>query len=399
MLSGQNIVCFSPDPSWNHLWRNRHQMMTRLARRNKVLFVEPTPYLRPVVAQGPRAWLRSTFYSPTPNLWVYRSPNRYPISGKPPLRDLTFALRKRHLRRVLARLGMENPILWVFRYDLGEMIGHLDEKLLIYHAVDEYTAYVPPHGSHAATHQRILQMERAIMQQADLVFVTSHTLLENKRPYNENIFFVPNGVDYEHFAAPPANLPPDAAAIPGPRIGYAGAINEKLDIDLLIAIARARPDWNLLLIGPILFKQPDALAELQAFPNVHFLGRKEVDELPAYMHACDALLMPYAHNRWTENINPLKLYEYLATGRPIVSTDIPAVRDFHDVLHIEDNVEAFIHAIHQALEETDPGKREKRRAVARQNTWDQRIATISSVIQGFLDETTIRPDSPQNVIA
>jgi glycosyltransferase involved in cell wall biosynthesis len=389
MLSGQNIVCFSPDPSWRHLWRNRHQIMTRLARRNKVLFIEPTPYLRPVVQQGPRALLHSTFYSPMPNLWVYRSPNRYPISGKSPLSNLTFALRKRHLRRILARLNMANPILWIFRYDLGEMIGQLDEKLLIYHAVDEYAAYALPRGQQAAAQQqRIQHMERAILRRADLVFVSSHTLLTRKRPYNENIFFVPNGVDYEHFAARPAHLPDDAVAIPGPRIGYVGAINEKLDIDLLYAIARQRPRWQLLLTGPILFKEPKALTDLQALPNVHFLGRKRVTDLPGYMHACDVLLMPYAHTSWTENINPLKLYEYLATGRPIVSTGIPAVQNFRDVLAIEDNVEAFIRAIQRALEETDLQAIEQRRMTARHNTWDQRVATLSCIIQGFLDEAT-----------
>ncbi len=388
MLSDQNIVCFSPDLSWRHLWRNRHQIMTRLAKRNKVLFVEPTPYLRPTVQAGPRAWIGSTFYNPMPNLWVYRTPNRYPISGRPPLGDVTFGLRKRHLQSVLARLGMAKPILWVFRYDLGEMIGHLDEKLTIYHAVDEYSAYVLPGGTQddEARRQRIRQREQAILQRADLVFVTSATLLASKRPYNENTFHVPNGVDYDHFATPPAQLPEDAASIPRPRIGYVGAINEKLDIDLLAAIARQRPEWHLMLVGPNLFKRPDALASLRELPNVHLLGGKDVTELPAYMHACDVCLMPYAHNAWTENINPLKLYEYLATGKPIVSTGIPAVRDFRDVVKIEDNVEAFIRAIQRALDEDDPDAVARRQAVAAQNTWDQRVATLSSIIQAFLDD-------------
>jgi len=390
MLSGQNIVCFSPDPSWRHLWRNRHQIMTRLARRNKVLFIEPAPYFRPVMQavrqQGPLALLDSTFYSPMPNLWVYRSPNRYPISGKAPFSKLSFALRKRHLHRVLARLGMSDPILWIFRYDLGEMIGHLHEKLLIYHAVDDYAGYIFPDQKDAySRQQRVLQMERRILEQADLVFVTAATLLESKRPYNENTYFVPNGVDYEHFATPPARLPDDVAAISGPRIGYVGAMNEKLNLELLAAIARRRPDWQLLLIGPALFKQPQALHALQALPNSHLLGRKSVDELPAYMHACDVCLMPYAHNRWTENINPLKLYEYLAAGRPIVSTDIPAVRDFHKMLRIADNEDAFIQAIQQALDEDDLNVVARRQRIARQNTWDQRVDALSSIIQGALD--------------
>lgn len=388
MLSGQNIVCFAPDLSWNHLWRNRHQIMTRLARRNKIIFVEPTPYLRPVIQQTKQEGLRtlrhSVFYNPMPNLWVYRSANAWPISGKAPLGNITFALRKWQLRRALARLDMKRPILWVFRYDLGEMIGHLHEKLVIYHAVDEYSAYALAGEKNAETHrQRIRQMEQDILGRADLVFVSSASLLQTKRPYNENAYFVPNGVNYEHFAAP-QQLPADVAAIPGPRIGYVGSINEKIDLSLLAAIARHRPDWRLLMIGPALFKKPDAIDALRALPNVHFLGRKQVSELPAYMHACDVCLMPYAHNAWTDNINPLKLYEYLATGRPIVSTNIPAVQDFRDVIHIADNEDAFIRAIVRAMAETSAEAIARRQRIARQNTWEQRVETLSSIIQAHL---------------
>ncbi len=392
MLSGENIVCFAPDPSWHHLWRNRHQIMTRLARKNRILFVEPTPYLRPVLAdvrrQGIAALRRSTLFSPMENLWVYRSPNLYPISGKSPLRQLTFALRKGHLRRTLSRLDMKQPILWVFRYDLGEMIGHLDEKLVIYHAVDEYAGYVlsspgPQRQEHA---RRIMRMERQVLQQADLVFVTSPRLRESKLAWNQHIYVVPNGVDYDHFSQPPQQLPKDILAAPPPRIGYAGAINEKIDIDLLETIARQRPDWSLVLVGPTLFKQPERLNVLRTLPNVYFLGAKSVEALPAYMHAFDVALMPYAHNLWTEHINPLKLYEYLATGRPIVSTGIPAVLEFRDVVRIEDNREAFVLAIDQALHETTPELSTKRQEVARQHTWNQRIETLSSIIQGHLTE-------------
>jgi len=123
---------------------------------------------------------------------------------------------------------------------------------------------------------------------------------------------------------------------------------------------------------------------LQALPNVHLLGQKAVSDLPAYMHASDVCLMPYAHNAWTENINPLKLYEYLATGRPIVSTNIPAVQDFREVLTIADNEPDFIRGIQQALQADTPEARARRQAVARQNTWEHRVDTLSSIISGFL---------------
>ncbi|HEY81279.1 MAG TPA: glycosyltransferase family 1 protein [Anaerolineae bacterium] len=390
MLSHQDILCFAPDSSWHGLWRNRHQIMTRLARRNRVLFIEPAPYLRPVLTaakqQGAQALREETLFSPMDNLWVYRSPSRYPISGRWPLREMTFALRKRHLRGIMSRLGMKRPILWVFRYDLGEMIGHLDEKLVIYHAVDEYAGYaleeLDPQARARA--QRIRAMERDLVQRVDLIFVTSPTLLESKRAWNPNIYLVPNGVDYHHFARPPRQTPADIAAIPRPRVGYAGAINEKLDLALLEALARERPDWNLVLVGPNLLKRPQALDALRALPNVHLLGRKSIDDLPAYMHSFDVCLMPYAHNLWTENISPLKLYEYLAAGRPIVSTAIPAVQDFRDVVQIVDNRAAFASMIEQILRQDAPEDARRRQALARRNTWSQRVEILSSIIQGYL---------------
>ncbi len=390
MLSNESIVCFAPDPSWHHLWRNRHQIMTRLARRNRILFVEPTPYLRPVgqaVRQQGLAPLRErTFYSPMPNLWVYRAPNLFPISGKTPLRQITFALRRAHLRRVLTRLGMARPILWVFRYDLGEMVGQLHEKLFIYHAVDAYAGYALSSSDPEvrARAQRVVVMERDLVRRADLVFVSSANLLPEKRAWNPNTYHVPNGVDYARFASPPESIPPDIAQIPHPRIGYAGAINAKLDFSLLENLAQARPDWHLVLVGPILLPQPDKLDGLRALPNVHFLGRKTVDDLPGYMHQFDVALMPYARNPWTEHINPLKLYEYLATGRPVVTTPIPAVQDFSEFLYIADNESAFVQAVAQALEETDSESAARRQAVAREHTWDRRVETFSTIIQAYL---------------
>ncbi len=390
MLHDEAIVCFAPDPSWQHLWRNRHQIMTRLARHNRVLFVEPTPYLRPVgqaVREQGLAPLRErTFYSPMPNLWVYRTPNLFPISGKAPLRQVTFALRRAHLRRVLTRLNMTHPILWVFRYDLGEMVGHLQEKLFIYHAVDAYAGYAlsSPDPAIRGRAQRVVAMERDLVRRADLVFVSSANLLPEKRAWNPNTYHVPNGVDYARFASPPQSIPADIAQIPRPRIGYAGAINAKLDFSLLEHLARTRPDWQLVLVGPILLPQPDELNSLRSLPNVHFLGRKTVEALPGYMHQFDVALMPYARNPWTEHINPLKLYEYLATGRPIVTTPIPAVQDFSEHLSIADNESAFVQAVAQALDTSDPAAVARRQAVAREHTWDRRVETLSTIIQAYL---------------
>ncbi len=386
MLSGHDIICFSPNP-WDALWRNRQQIMARLARQNHILFVEPTPYLRSTLAnlRPTHQPLNHSTAQPLPNLWLHRPPVYAPQSGRPPLGALTFRLRRRSLRQAMRRLGIEHPILWVFQYNLGEMLGHLGERLAIYHAVDEYSAYQMPADHIAGKDRRqiVRDMEADIIRRVDLVFVTSPALYETKRHLHPHVVLVPNGVDYDHFSRtdlpPPPDLPPHR-----PLIGYAGILNEKLDFPLLTAVAARHPEWQFLLIGPDAIAPASAarpqLLALQQLPNVHSVGRKPVAQLPAYLHACAVCLMPYTQNEWTRNISPLKLYEYLATGIPIVSTSIPAAQEFASSLWLADNPDTFAQAIADALTADSPDRRRRQQTLARAYTWDNRIAALSAAI-------------------
>jgi len=390
MLSGQNIVCFAPN-RWDDIWRNRHQIMTRLARQNRILFVEPGPHLRQITPdvrrKGPRALSRAHVFSPMENLWVYQWPRYAPKSGRFPLDEVTFALRKRSLRQTLHRLDMADPILWVFQYNLGEMIGRLDERLVIYHAVDEYSAYPAADADAERRAATIKQMEAEVMARADLVFVTSPALYESKRHLHDSVALVENGVDYELFAnpGPPDAYPLDLIDIPHPLIGYVGVINEKLNFQLLTTIAQRQPQWHFALVGPVALKnEEEQLQALAALANVHLLGRKPVDRLPFYLHAFDVCLIPYKRNEWTRNISPLKLYEYLAAGVPIVSTGIPATREFADTVWLACDPDAFSQAIAQALAADTPERRRRQQAKAREHTWERRVETLSALIEAHL---------------
>ncbi len=390
MLSDQNIVCFAPN-RWDDIWRNRHQIMTRLARQNRILFVEPGPDLRQITPEvrgkGPLALSRAVVFSPMENLWVYQWPTYAPKSGRFPLDGITFALRKRSLRQALRRLGMDSPILWVFQYNLGEMIGHLDERLVIYHAVDEYSAYA--FGSQDADKraQVIKEIEAEVVAKSDLVFVTSPALYESKRYLHTSITLVENGVDYDLFANPsPSNAyPVDLLDIPHPLIGYVGVINEKLNLQLISDIARQQPQWHFVLVGPVALRnEGEQLEALQTLANVHLVGRKPVDRLPHYLHTFDVCLIPYKRNEWTRNISPLKLYEYLAAGVPIVSTGIPATQEFADTVWIACDPDTFAQAISAALDADTPERRRKQQALAKNHTWDQRVETLSTTIETHL---------------
>jgi glycosyltransferase involved in cell wall biosynthesis len=306
------------------------------------------------------------------------------------------------LRRVLKQLRFQKPILWLFLPEMESFVGRFDEKLVIYHIVDEYAGYS---GVSATWRPVVQQMEEQLARRADLVFVTSPDLLERKRALSQRIVLIPNAVDYEAFAAVAdrglgAALPADMAGIRPPVAGYVGAINDKLDLALLLQVARGsvqpgtpHPNggvehpWSLVLVGPITIQTAEgqqALGALRALPHVHFLGSKSVGEVPSYVAACTVCLLPYRINEWTKHIDSLKLYEYLACGKPVVATDVPAARRFSEMVSIAANEGEFISRMNSALNEDCPALQARRRRLAAQNTWEQRVTALSAAVESAL---------------
>lgn len=394
MIEGHDILCFAPG-LWDDIWRNRHQIMTRLARGNRVLYVEPWPELRPTLRQwrgGQLSWedmhgprlreVQDNLYTYSPALWAPRS-TRFPLNV------VTDAIYMAFLRRALKQLRFQRPILWLFSPEMEIFVSRFEEKLVIYHIVDEYTGYS---GISATWRPVVQQMEERLARRADLVFVTSPDLLERKRTLNPRVVLVPNAVDYEAFAAVAdrganAPLPADVAAVHAPIAGYVGAINDKLDLTLLAQVARECTQWSFVLVGPIRVQTAEgqsALDALRALSHVHFLGRKSVVDVPRYIAACSVCLLPYRINEWTRHIDSLKLYEYLAGGKPVVATDVPTARRFSKMVRIVQDAGEFISGMNDALEQDRPALRAQRRQVAAQNTWEQRVTMLSAAIEECL---------------
>lgn len=399
MLTDQTIICFAPE-RWDGLWRNRHQLLTRFAQHNRVLWVEPRPYLSDALqALRTRRLEPHTLAWPRPQhiqdgLFVYRDPLWLPLSGRAPLRQLTAWGRARALRAAVRHMGgSQAPILWLFRPDQGDVIGQCGEQLLIYHAVDEYAAYELDYQADQTANRpdSVQAMEQAILRRADLALVTSEPLLAAKREFQANTHLVPNGVDFAAFAV--ARTQPQQLAVfeqaPHPRLGFVGAINEKVDLSLLSALAAADRSWQIVLVGPVTLRYHlDDLAALRSQPNVHLIGALPVAQVPHAIAACDVCLMPYKINAWTHHISPLKLYEYLAIGRPIVSTNIPAVvtqAELAPLVAVAHDAAEMIAEVERALSRAhDHAAAAARREFAAQQTWDVRVDQIAQLIGAAL---------------
>ena len=388
------MIYFGPG-KWDGMWRNRHQLMSRFAQHNQVLYVEPIVGLRPLIRQLRQGYFKKIEFwknvfqkrvrKVAANLYIYNSPIFIPISGRFPLDKVTWWAWKLLLKRTLHKLGMHRPIIWICLPNMLNFIGSFSEKLIVYHVVDEYSAYG---DLDAETREKKKNAEQQMLKRADLVVVVSEKLYATKSGFNKNTYIVPNGVDYASYGkalADDSPLPPDILQLPRPVIGYSGLISRRLDLALIGYVARAHPEWSLALVGEV---NPvgceSELRRLAEMENIYFLGNKQIDLVPYYIKGFDACLVPYKLNEQTQNLSPLKLYDYMAMGKGIVTTDFPVARQFKDVLHIAKSKEAFANGIVKILSEKDYDLFCKRRKIAAQNTWEDRIAALSGIIESHL---------------
>lgn len=383
------MIYFGPE-RWEGLWRNRHQLMVRFARTNTVMYVEPRTFARTLYADLRSKRIRpADFFRPLSSqshgVHVFHSPLWLPSTGKPVLSPLLTWLWRKVLRRSMKRHGIENPIIWLSRPEMIEHLHRFGEKLSIYHVVDEYSEY---YGLAPERKKAIKETERRLIESADLCIVVSAKLYEGKSQYSDRVHLVPNAVDYEAFHAAPGP-PSEMADIAKPVIGYSGLISDRLNLRLLASVADTHPDWSIVLVGDELVANCGGeLAALGRRSNVHFLGRKTVEALPAYINAFDVGIVPYQTDENADNCSPLKMYEYMAAGKPIVTTDFAVAREFSRVVYLAPDEQSFENCIAEALRQggRGPGIREGD-SIAASNTWMHRVETISDIIRNELSDS------------
>jgi glycosyltransferase involved in cell wall biosynthesis len=384
-LEGRDIVCLGFGEWDADLWTNQQHLMSRLARRNRVLFLESLGLRQPRLAgrdlrrmarrveraaAGPRA---------VDGLHVL-SPLVIPIHGRPRIRTLNARLLQAQVSRAAHSLGFEQPLLWSYVPQADWLVETLQPSAIVYHCVDDIAAQK---GVAAAAFR---EAEAHFAARADLVLASAPALAERMRTLNERVSYAPNVADTDRFATALEVGPTDPAiaALPGPRIVFTGAVvATKLDLELLEGVARARPNWSIALVGPVGAGDPlTDISALERLPNVHLLGARPYLQLPEVLRGADVALVPYAINDLTRSVFPMKVYEYLAAGLPVVTTPLPALAETTGVI-VADDAPATVAAVERALTEDNRAARRARSAAVRENSWDARLEEIDAYLSSL----------------
>ncbi len=378
-LDEYSVVYFGND------WRaeNRtssHHVARRLAARLPLLYVDcpglraPAPTARDLsrlvrkfaeMVRGPRLLGPRMYHCTLPQI---------PFRRLPLARAVNQRLARFLLPRWIRRLGWRRLISWFVVPHPGFLAGQLGEDYVVYYCTDNYSAL--PGVDRAL----VADMDEQLTRCADQIFAVSHYLLEKKRPINPSTVYAPHGVDFELFskASDPATQPPaNYEHLPHPVVGYFGVIYERLDIELLLRLARQRPLWTFLLVGRV---APEA-ARLRNFPNVVLPGPQPYESLPRWASLFDVAILPYVLDEQVVSANPLKLREYLATGKPVVSVPTPAVEPFAPHVRVAAHAEAFLTAIEEALNEDTPEQARARQAAVAHLSWEARVAECLAVVE------------------
>jgi glycosyltransferase involved in cell wall biosynthesis len=293
------------------------------------------------------------------------------------------------LRWLMWREGICRPITWFMVPHLSNVVGRLGERLSVYYCIDDY-ATLPD-----VDHDAVRAMDDESTRKADIVFVSSETLIERKRPLNQNTYFSPHGVDFDLFALAQDEgtvVPPDTAGIAHPVVGFFGLIERWIDLELISYLADQRPHWNFILIGRVAVPSD----QVPSRANIHWIGKRPYEDLPAYGKQFDASIIPFLLTPVILHANPLKLREYLAMGKPVVSVRTPEIEKYGDLVEIADSREEFLVKLDAVLARPDsPEDARRRMSRIAGESWDARLKDVLEIVQRRLPGS--RSDVEQTV--
>jgi glycosyltransferase involved in cell wall biosynthesis len=383
-IGNRSVVCVGFNDWDNDVWTNQHHLMARLAASGStVLFIESLGLRRPSLGSGRdlsriARRLRRGLERPRVRDGVtVLSPLVLPLHSNPLVRTVNALILRSLVRRAARRLNLREPVLWAYVPQAEALLDVIHPELVVYHCVDDIAA------QDGIDSDSFAAAEARFAHRADLVIASAPALAERMRTLSRNVLYAPNVADTAHFATAlePGTVDPQLAVLPEPRIVFVGAIAaKKLDFELLAGIAAARRDWTLALVGPVGLGEPETdVSALTAHPNVHLLGVRRQDRLPEVLRGAAVGLIPYRRSRLTASIFPMKVYEYLAAGLPVVAGGLPALEGIEGVELVE-GVQDTVAAIERALLEDSAERRSARSEAVRGHSWDARLTEIAAAL-------------------
>jgi glycosyltransferase involved in cell wall biosynthesis len=391
-VTGENIICFAKD--WAEDPTSNNHVMTELARRNRVLWVNSLATRVPNLTSGRdlgkilrklRGLFRGAMRA-SDNLWVY-TPLVLPL----PHSRIAAALNRWILRITLGlqrrKLGMPEFQLWTFLPTTADYIGKLGESVSVYYCVDEWSKFNYVNGA------KVAMAERRLCSRSDIVFATAQSLVDSKITWNSETHLARHGVDHELFARAVVEhipVPAELLGLPKPVVGFYGTLQDWVDLDLITHIARRHGEWSIVLIGKVMVD----LSILQKYSNIHVIGRKPHADLPKYCRSFDVGIIPYVVDQRILHVNPIKLREFLSAGVPVVSVDLPEVRPYSRYCHIASDPEDFVRGIEQTLRTDCSDLRKQRSEAMREETWERKVARVAEQVMRVKRAKALRKGNP-----
>ncbi len=359
---------------WDGIQHRPHHFMKRSAKTGwTVIYLEPPASLISPIKNKKmlirwKNWFKGLrlveeniyLLSPPP---ILPFTNKYRVINKINQRMISFSIKK-----AIKNFKASTIDLYSFLPNVIDLLGLIEFDRVIYDCVDDHASFTGLINSHT-----VYQMEKELMEKADVTFATAKQLIDEREGWSDNFHLIPNGADYKHFAKASKedkDIPIDLVGINKPIVGFVGGISDWIDISLIANVAKQMQDVNFILIGPIATN----VEILKALPNVKLLGAKRYQELPSYISFFATCLIPFKINKLTDSVNPIKMYEYLSAGKPVVSTALKEVITYNEVIEIIHNEQEMIEAINKTLapDEKSDERIKERQKIGKENSWDTR---------------------------
>ena len=351
-----DLICFS-HLRWNFVYQRPQHLLSRFAKNQRVFFIEEPVFDAESDFYAIDQAEENTLWVITPHIQKDLSPEQVAQRQKV---LLSFLMEDMQIREYMC---------WYYTPMALSFSDHLNPELTVFDCMDELSAFkfAPP---------ELKEKERMLLERADVVFTGGHSLYLNKKDKHSNVHYFPSSIDKEHFLQARnkrSRDPLDQKKIPHPRLGFFGVLDERFDTDLVKVMARLKPKWHFIFIGPVVKIDPKTLPIAK---NIHYLGAKSYNELPKYLAGWDIAIMPFAINESTRFISPTKTPEYLAGGKPVISTpiaDVVEVYGNNGLVYIGDNAEDFIAAATHSLNNPEQNKEWLKEVdeELRENSWDK----------------------------